>query len=180
MPRSKRTARKRQLTELFVKKLKPEASAFLVWDTKQHGLALQVQATGAKAWKAIYSYHGRPRWLTIGKASAIGLADARTLAAEAMLAVARGKDPAAEKKAERGAGTFAELAARLVERYATPRWGKLQAATITRADVKAMLSRIAGAPVLQNQVLAAVSAVCSWAIKEELLPANPCKLVPRN
>ena len=197
MPRSKRTARKRQLTELFVKKLKPEASAFLVWDTKQHGLALQVQATGAKAWKAIYSYHGRPRWLTIGKASAIGLADARTLAAEAMLAVARGKDPAAEKKAERGAGTFAELAARyvehaksrnkswaqgarLVERYATPRWGKLQAATITRADVKAMLSRIAGAPVLQNQVLAAVSAVFSWSVKEELLPTNPCKLVPRN
>jgi integrase len=197
MPRPKHAARKRQLTELYVRKLKPESRPFLVWDAKQHGLALQQQPTGTKVWKAIYSYHGRPRWLTIGKASAIGLADARTLAAEAMLAVARGKDPAAEKKAERGAGTFAELAARyvehaksrnkswrqgarLVERYATPRWGKLQAATITRADVKAMLSRIAGAPVLQNQVLAAVSAVFSWAIKEELLPANPCKLVPRN
>ena len=197
MPRPRRAARKRQLTELYVRKLKPESRPFLVWDAKQHGLALQQQPTGTKVWKAIYSYHGRPRWLTIGKASAIGLADARTLAAEAMLAVARGKDPAAEKKAERGAGTFAELAARyvehaksrnkswrqgarLVERYATPRWGKLQAATITRADVKAMLSRIAGAPVLQNQVLAAVSAVFSWAIKEELLPANPCKLVPRN
>ena len=32
-----------------------------------------------------------------------------------MLAVAKGKDPAAEKKAERGAGTFAELAGRYVE-----------------------------------------------------------------
>ena len=84
---------------------------------------------------------GRPRWLNLGNAKAIGLSDARTLAAEAMLAVAKGSDPAAEKKAERGAGTFAELAARyvehakkknkswaqgarLVERYATPRWGK--------------------------------------------------------
>jgi integrase len=197
MPRPKRAARKRQLTELYVKKLKPEAHAFLVWDTKQHGLALQVQPTGAKAWKAIYSRHGRPRWLHIGKASAIYLADARTLAAEAMLAVAKGQDPAAEKKAERGAGTFAELAARyvehakgvnkswrqgarLVERYALPRWGKLQASSITRADVKAMLARIEGAPVLQNQVLAAVSAVFSWAVREEILPANPCKLVPRN
>ena len=64
-----------------------------------------------------------------------------------MLAVARGKDPAAEKRAERGAGTFADLAARYVERYAKkknkswrqadtlvrryalPRWGKLQAAS---------------------------------------------------
>jgi integrase len=114
-----------------------------------------------------------------------------------MLAVARGKDPAAEKKAERGAGTFAELAARylkhakgvnkswrqgerLVERYATPRWGKLQASSITRADVKAMLARIEDAPVLQNQVLAAVSAVFSWSVKEEILPSNPCKLVDRN
>jgi len=197
MPRPKRAARKRQLTELYVKKAKPEKRRFLVWDTKQHGLALQVEPTGMKAWKAIYSFHGRPRWLNIGKVSAIGLADARVLCAEAMLAVAKGKDPQAEKKAERGAGTFAELAARyvgyakgvnksweqgawLVERYATPRWGKLQASSITRADVKAMLARIEGAPVLQNQVLASVSAVFSWSVKEELLPANPCKLVPRN
>jgi integrase len=197
MPRSKRAARKRQLTELYVRKVKPEKSRFLVWDTKQHGLALAVEPTGVKAWKAIYSFHGRPRWLNIGKASAIGLADARMLAGEAMLAVARGKDPAAEKKAERGAGTFAELAARyveharhvnkswkqgarLVERYATPRWGKLQSSSITRADVKAMLARIEDAPVLQNQVLASVSAVFSWSVKEEILPANPCKLVPRN
>jgi integrase len=197
MPRPKRTARKRQLTELYVQKLKGEAHAFLVWDVKQHGLALQVQPTGAKAWKAIYSRHGRPRWLHLGKASAIGLADARMFAAEVMLAVAKGGDPAAEKKAERGAGTFAELSARyvehakrknkswrqgarLVERYALPRWSKLQASSITRPDVKAMLSRIEGAPILQNQALAAVSAVFSWAVREEILPANPCKLVPRN
>jgi hypothetical protein len=37
------------------------------------------------------------------------VAGARTLAAEAMLAVARGKDPAAEKKAERGAGRWPAL-----------------------------------------------------------------------
>jgi hypothetical protein len=61
MPRPKRTVRKRQLTELFVKKVKPEERAFLVWDSKQHGLAIQIQPTGAKAWKAIYSFHGRPR-----------------------------------------------------------------------------------------------------------------------
>jgi integrase len=196
MPRPKRAARKRQLTELYVKKVKPEKSRFLVWDTKQHGLALQVEPTGMRAWKCIYSFHRRPRWLNIGEASAIGLSDARTLAAEAMLAVAKGKDPAAEKKAERGAGTFADLAARYVEvakrknkswqqgatlvaRYATARWAKLQAASISRADVKTMLSHI-DAPVLQNQVLASVSAVFSSAMREEILSANPCKLVPRN
>jgi integrase len=196
MPRPKRAARKRNLTELYVQKAKPEKSRFLVWDTKQHGLALQVEPTGGKAWKAIYSFHGRPRWLNIGKIGKIGLKDARRLALKAMLAVAEGKDPAAEKKAERGAGTFAELAARYVEhaktvnkswaqgarlvaRYATPRWAKLQASSLARADVKGMLAHIE-APVLQNQVLASVSAVFSWAVREEILPVNPCKLVPRN
>ena len=36
------------------------------------------------------------------------------------------------------------------------------------------------APIVANQVLAAVSAVFSWAVKEEILAANPCKLVERN
>ena len=175
MIRPKRAARKQKLTELSVRKLKPEPTTYLIWDTHQRGLAVRVQPTGARAWKCIYSHHGRPRWLHLGDAGAIGLADARTLAAEAMLAVARGKDPAAEKRAERGAGTFAELAERYVEHYAKrrnkswaqadklirrhalPRWGKLQAASISRADVRAMMSRIE-APVLANQVLAAVSA----------------------
>jgi integrase len=197
MPRPKRSAHKRRFTEIFVRKLKPKAAAYVVWDTLQHGLAIRVQPTGAKAWKVIYSRHGRPRWLHLGSANAIGLADARRLAAEAMLAVVRGKDPAAEKKAERGAGTFAELAVKYVEqhakkhnkswqqgealvsRHALPRWGKLQASTITRGDVKALMARIE-APVLANQVLAAVSAIFTWAVREEILPANPCKLVARN
>jgi hypothetical protein len=62
-----------------------------------------------------------PALAALGDAGAIGLADARTLAVEAMLAVARGKDPAGEKRAERGAGTFAELADRYVEHYAKRR-----------------------------------------------------------
>ena len=53
-----------------------------------------------------------------------------------------------------------------------PRWGKLQASTITRADVKALMARIA-APVSANQTLAAVSAIFSWAVREEIVPANP-------
>ena len=60
-----------------------------------------------------------------------------------------------------------------------PRWGKLQAATIARADVRKLIAGIE-APVLANQVLAAVSAIFSWAVKQEVLPTNPCKLVDRN
>jgi integrase len=194
--RAKRSAQKSRLTELSVRKAKPKSTAYLVWDTHQRGLALRVQPTGAKAWVVVYSRHGRPRWLTLGKADGIGLSDARRLAAKAVLAVAEGKDVAAEKKAERGAGTFAELAARYVEiakrknksweqgatlvaRYATPRWAKLQAASISRADVRTMLSKI-DAPVLRNQVLASTSAVFTWATAQELIAANPCRGIERN
>jgi integrase len=195
--RAKRPAQKKRLTELSVRNARPWDKAYVVWDTKQSGLALRVQPTGAKRWYAIYSRHGRPRWLRLGDANAIGLSDARLLAGETMLAVARGADPAAEKKAERGAGTFADLAAKYVEQYAKkhnksweqgaalvrrhaiPRWGKLQAASITRGDVKTMMARIE-APIVANQTLAAISAVFSWGIREELVVANPCKLVERN
>jgi integrase len=195
--RLKRAVRKQRLQELTVRKARPEKRAYLIWDSKQSHLALQVQPTGAKAWKCIYSRHGRPRWLHLGDAGIVGLADARTLAAEAMLAVAKGGDPAADKRAERGAGTFAELAERyvtqhaqknnkswrqadaLVRRFAIPRWGKLQASTITRGDIKQMMARIE-APIVANQTLAAVSAIFSWGVKEEIVAANPCKLVARN
>src|SRR5262249_38922330 len=114
--RAKRPPQRRKITELFVRKAKPGVT----WDTHQRGLALRVQGK-AKAWVVVYSRFGRSRWLTLGKADAIGLGDARMLAQEAMLAVARGQDPAAEKKAERGAGSFAELAAKYVEQYAKRR-----------------------------------------------------------
>src|SRR5262249_53689433 len=139
--------------------------------------------------KYVYSRRGRPRWYHIGD---VGLADARRMVAKVKLAVAEGKDPAAERKAERGAGTFAELAERYVEEYAKknnkswehtrnklvvphllPRWGKLDAKSLTRADVRALMSRIA-APVLANQVRAAASAIFTWAVKQEIVTVNPC------
>ena len=193
----RRKAQKRKLSELTVKRLRPAQKPFLVWDTKQSGLALRVRPTGARSWYCVYSRHGRPRWYRIGDAGAIGLADARLLAGEAMLAVAKGGDPAADRKAERSHGTFEELATQYVEQYAKknnkswvqadalvrrhliPKWGKLQAVVITRSDVKAMMASIE-APIVANQTKAAASAIFSWAIKEELLKANPCRLVDSN
>ncbi len=203
MPRPKRAARKRNFTELFVRNAKPEPGRAyaLVWDTGQRGLALQVTAAGHKSFKAIYSRQGRARWFTIGSVSDIPLAEARTQAAEVRIAAARGQDPAAEKRAQRDTGTFAELADRYVDEYAkrrnksweqaagliatyvVPRWGKLTAASISRSDVKALMRSMDDRPVLGNQVLASVGAIFTWAAKEEILPPdrpNPCRGIERN
>jgi hypothetical protein len=75
--RRKRAARKQRIQELTVRKAKPEKRAYLIWDSKQSHLALQVQPTGSKAWKCIYNRHGRPRWLHLGDAGIVGLAEPR-------------------------------------------------------------------------------------------------------
>ena len=187
---------KRKLTPLAVAKLRPATRAFLVWDVLQRGLVLQVQPTGYRAYKVIYRFHNRPRWYHIGAADAISLSEARRLAAEVMLQVIRGQDPAAERRAARG-DIFAELASRYVEehakkknkswqqaaklvrRYLLPTWGDLSANTITRSDVRAVIGKING-PVQANQVLASASAIFTWAVKQELLTNNPWRGVERN
>jgi integrase len=181
-----------------VTKTSKPAKAFLVWDTKAPNLALRTQPTGFKSWTVIYPYHGRSRWLTLGPANAIPLEEARVMAAEAMLKVHKGGDPAADRKAERGSGTFAELHERYVTEYAKqqnkswrqadalikknvlPRLGKLSAPTVTRDDIKKLLAKIAEtAPIMANQVLASTSAVFSWATKEGIVTNNPCRLITR-
>jgi integrase len=189
-----RSVNKRVLTELYVKKVRPEPVAFSVWDLKEPGLVLRVNPTGRKAFKAVYSARGRAWWHHVGW---VGLADARKIAQQVRLDVAHGKHPVAERKAERSAGTFAELherylnehakkrnrswrqAAALVERHLLPRWGKLGANVITRTDVRAAIGRIES-PTVANQTLAAASAVFSWGMKMEVVSANPCRGVERN
>jgi len=194
-----RTPRKRKLSEIFVASAKPAERAYIVWDTWQRGLALAVQVTGSKSWKVVYRHGGRPRWYHLGHADAIGLADARQFAGEVMLRVARGEDPQANRKAERGADTFGELAARYIEEHAKkknkswrqaaalvrkhllPRWARLPAGDISRSDVKATIACIE-APVVANQVLASASAIFTWAVREEAggVKANPCHGVPKH
>src|SRR5258708_2656977 len=113
-----RAVNKRRLTDVFVSTRKAEGRPELIWDLKQPGLALSVRTTGKRSWKVIYRFHGRPRWLHLGDARSIGLADARRLTARVMLDVAEGKDPVAQRKAERATGSFAELAADYVKLYA--------------------------------------------------------------
>jgi integrase len=190
-----KAANKRTLSDAFLRSVKPDPQRVTMWwDDKLRGLVLAVQPSGCKSWKAVYS-RGRPRWYHIGSADALGLADARKLASRVMFQVAEGKDPVADRVAERGHGTFTELAERylnehakkhnkswkqpdaLVRRYLLPRWGKL--ASVTRHDVEVMFASIE-APILANQVIAAASAIFSWAVKKAIIAVNPCVGVDRN
>jgi Arm DNA-binding domain len=90
----------------------------LHWDTVRRGLVLQVQPTGQRSYKVIYSFRGRARWYTIADATSIDLAQARERANHILYEVSKGKDPQGEKRAQRNEGTFAQLATRYVEEFA--------------------------------------------------------------
>src|SRR5215469_2329335 len=136
----------------------PSSGQLDYWDADNPGFGLRVSAGGRKAWVAMYRYGNVKRRLTLGTYPALSLAEAREKAGAANHAVQYdGADPAAAKKAERAAETFAELAADYIERYAKrqkrswrkdqlilekdalPRFGKRKAKDITRRDIIAML-----------------------------------------
>ncbi|MDO8327187.1 MAG: integrase arm-type DNA-binding domain-containing protein [Cypionkella sp.] len=89
------------LTAPTVEKMKADPDKRLeIPDGGLQGLYLVVQPTGGKTWAVRYRFAGKPAKLTLGRWPMMGVADARAAAAAAIDAVARGTDPAAQRKAE--------------------------------------------------------------------------------
>ena len=175
MPRPKRPALKRRLTELSVRKLKPKADSLRDLGhpaarprhpgaaDRRAGLEVHLLATTAdragctsatparSGWPTPARWRRRPCWRSPG---------ARTRRPRSGPSAAPAPSPswpsATSSSYAKKRNKSWKQADTLVQRYLLPRWGKLQAATITRADVRAMMARIE-APVLANQVLAAAS-----------------------
>lgn len=192
---------KRRLTFAFVKSVPRPPMRRLYWDEATPGLALVAQPSGKRSWRYTYRAAGRLRVFTLGPADAIPLAEARQRARVLAGQVASGGDPQGDKRRERHSDRFEDLARvyfqhvqgrnkawrqfdAIARRYLLPRWGKLRAHALTRADVRAVMREItdAGTPVLANLVLAVASAIFSFAVREEVggITANPCHGVTRN
>ncbi|RIY03479.1 DUF4102 domain-containing protein [Aureimonas flava] len=79
------------------------------------GLYLNVSASGSKSWLFMWVVAGKRREMGLGAYPMIGLAKARKLASDCRDAVAEGRDPIAEKKAEAPSEpTFGECADDLI------------------------------------------------------------------
>jgi integrase len=80
----------------------------LVFDDVQRGLAVRVTASGGRSYLCQYTLHGHKWRIPLGACSAVPLASARQAAAAVMGDVAKGRNPAADRKA----ATLAERAKR--------------------------------------------------------------------
>jgi integrase len=127
-----------KLTDITVRNFKPQPKRFEVPDSGCAGLYCIVQpVTGAKTFAVRYRFGGRSRKLTLERG--ISLAAARKLTADAKLAVAQGRDPAAEKKTQknRTTGAAADTLAVVVARYfRDPRVKTLRTASQSEATLR--------------------------------------------
>ncbi len=190
------------LTDLRIKTLPLPEKRREYPDGKIAGLYLIAQSSGLKSWCVRYRARGLSRKLTLGPYPALGLAEARRGALEALGAIAAGKDPAAAKQASKAAARaekeeeydlvervvplFIERHAKvrnrdwretqtILSREVVGRWKGRRLSRITRAQVHEALDEIADrAPIRANRTLAAFRKLCNWSVERGIIERSPC------
>jgi integrase len=191
-----------KLTQTRIDNLKCPAGKrdILVFDDEPRGLGVRVTAGGGKTLLAQYTFDRQKRRIPLGSCSGVSLAKARDAVRAIMGDVAKGIDPAAERKKAKAheALTLAALlsdwqalhlaskrpryAAETVRalRYAFGRYLDLPAADLSRPIVVKRLDSMTrkGSPVMAAQTAAYGKAAYGWAVKRGALSVNPFLNLP--
>jgi integrase len=172
----------------------------LVFDDEQRGLGVRVTASGGKTYLAQYNWHGQKRRIPLGSCSALSLAKARDAVRAIMGDVARGIDPAAERKKAKAHEAltlsallsdwqalhlaskrprYAAEAVRAV-RNAFSRYLGLPAANLSRATAVKTLDAMArrGSVAMAARTAAYGKAAYGWAVKRGAFSINPFLNLP--
>jgi integrase len=179
----------------------------LVFDDEQAGLGVRVTASGGKSFLAQYTFAGSKRRIALGSCSAISLAAAREAVGAILGDVAKGRDPAADRKeaaqeARRKATHDALKLEALLEQWETLRLAEKRqryaveavralryafakhldapAARLDRAAVVSVLDALAkeGKAAMASRTAAYGRACYHWAVKRGSLIANPFQDLP--
>ncbi len=87
------------LTDKEIQNAKPRAKLYRLADGD--GVYLEVSPAGGKLWRLRYRYGGKEKMLALGKYPRVRGPEARKRAGEARQALHEGRDPSAERKAEK-------------------------------------------------------------------------------
>lgn len=188
-----------KLTKSAIDPLPSSAKEVIWWDTELKGFGLKVTPAGRKVFLVQYRPAGdrrNPRKYTIGEYGQVTPHQARVEAQRVLAERAAGRDPQAEKQAEKrriaseqvedlvaeflarhaAQNRTASETARIFHREVLPHWGRRMLQEIGKRDVVALLDRVRGrgAPVMANRVLAAIRKFFNWCISRGLLEVSPC------
>ncbi len=171
---------KKRLTKRTVDTTRPTGRRTFLWDTEVTGFGLKVTAKGRKVYVFQYRIPGAGRGttarrLTLGRHGELTPDQARKLAAEHLVAVKAGDDPAARRGAVEQP-TVRELARRFMKEYLPnkkrpprastisyyegifrchilPQLGDKQVAAVTPADIERRHSAMRATPYIANRTL---------------------------
>jgi integrase len=87
------------LTDAAVRQARPKEKEYKLRD--ERGLLLVVRPTGAKWWRLRYAFQGKEKMISLGVYPDVSLSMARERRDEARRLIAEGKDPSAERQAEK-------------------------------------------------------------------------------
>jgi integrase len=179
----------------------------LVFDYEQKGLAVRVTASGGKSYLAQYTLASSKRHVALGSCSGLSLAAARDAVRTILGGVAKGRDPAADRKAAaldarrkaahetltldalldqwsalRLADKRQSCAAEAVRalRHAFDKRLALPAADLDRAAAVRVLDGLTkdGKPAMATRTAAYGRACFQWAIRRGALETNPFTNLP--
>lgn len=190
-----------KMTDSFVRSIRPDGRRRVLTDGQTRGLELHVSKAGFKVWFFWYRpAGGGSRRLRLGDYPALSLYAARQAAIDAARRVATGEDPQADRIAERRTPkerlkpvtvgdlweTYAEQELPqkrpttiehyrwLWEKHVGPAFASTPLADLDRASIRALVRKVGtSTPTTANRCLALVKGIMSFAVREELLAANP-------
>jgi integrase len=168
----------------------PGKTETIAFDDSLGGFGLRLRAGGSKNWVYQYKLGSKQRRLTFGTYPALGLEQARKIAAELSARVRLGGDPAGDKAESRAesATTFAAvmrqfLAVRKetlrprsyaeVERHLTVHAKPLHREPITKIDRRRIAALISGLPGHQFHVFVTLNTFFTWALRQGFVDVNP-------
>lgn len=193
------------LTDAALKAMKPR-SGRRYEVTDRDGLVIEVQPSGAMAWRYRYRLHGKREKVTIGPYPTVGLKLAREMRMEAEKKVLLGNSPASEKRESHRAArandgnpllTFEDLAQAWVNtvlkpanknsrqdetylrRDILPRLGKLSPKDVTTVEVWSCIDPVLkrGHGQAARRIRSVIKRVFEYANSKGLVTGNPATVV---
>ena len=186
-----------KLTPAAVKALTPPSNVLerTIWDDDTPGFGVRLRAGGSARWIVQYDLGGKTRRITLGPVTLMSLGSARRHARDMLAGMRLGSDPAADRRAGRGAAR--ETFGGFLTRYLTTKQAEVRADTLKQLDhrlralarplhpqpvttigrrtIAGLLSAVGerSGPSAAVNLHGSLSGYFAWLVSEGLLEVNP-------